>query len=172
VRNLVAAVGAAALCCAALSGCNVSVNTGTKAIDKADLQKAITEKFAGTEKPQSVTCPDDLEGAVGKTAKCDVVIGDANTFQVVLTVDKIDGSTANYTMAPAMSQAQVEKAVVNTIGAGGPMPQSATCDSGLEGKEGATVRCQIVDSNGQPLGSTVTIKSVDGLMMNLGIHTD
>jgi hypothetical protein len=90
------AVAAAALACAALSGCNVSVSSGgTPTVAKADLEKSITDKLGtGNNKPKSVTCPNDLEGAVGKAITCEVVISSYNAFQAVLTVDKIDGKTA------------------------------------------------------------------------------
>jgi hypothetical protein len=61
--------------------------------------------------PQSVTCQEDLMGQVGRTARCDVMMSDANGFQPVVTVSRVDGSTVDYEMTPAISQEQLEKDV-------------------------------------------------------------
>lgn len=175
MRTLIVAISAAALAGAALSGCSFSVNSGgTPTVAKADLEKSITDKLGtGSEQPRSVTCPGDLEGVAGKNISCEVVVSDTNAFQAVVTVDKLEGQTVDYTMTPALTQAQVEKAAVDILASAnnGQGPQSATCDSGLEGKQGTTVRCQLIDP-GQSTGATVTVKSVDGLVMNLNVRPD
>jgi hypothetical protein len=89
--------------------------------------------------------PQDLEGVVGKSTECEVVMSDTNTFQAIVTVEKIEDDTVDYTMTAALTKAQVEKTVVHYLASAnnGVEAQSVMCDTGLNGKQGATVhlRC-------------------------------
>jgi Domain of unknown function (DUF4333) len=171
MRTFVLAVGAAALTtCAALSGCSFSVGGGTPTVAKADLQGAISDRLqkAG-QKPESVNCSADLEGVVGKTTRCEVVLSDTNAFEPIVTVTKVDGSTVSYEMAPALSQTQLEKSVSDIVAKNIAKPvDSVTCESGLEGKEGNTATCHVV-AGGETSSDTVTVTKVDGLLMNFNV---
>ncbi|WP_099025133.1 DUF4333 domain-containing protein [Mycolicibacterium palauense] len=147
-------------------------------VGRAELQKDIATKFdrAGRT-PRSVTCRDDLQGVVGKTTRCEVVLGDspdgslddAEAFEPIVTVTEVTGSTVRYEMTPALSQSQVEKSVENLLAENsGLAVDSVTCDSGLEGEQGNTVRCAIVIA-GDAVAGTVTVTKVDGLTMNIGL---
>jgi hypothetical protein len=160
-------VGALATVGALVSGCDGSVGIGGKpAVGKAALQTDIANRLAKAgEKPQSVTCKDDLIGEVGKTARCEVVISPTNSFEPVITVTGVDGSTINYEMSPALSKEQLEKAVSRMVAdAAHAHVASVSCESGLEGKVGATAHCE-VDSGGVKLRRTVKVNSVEGLMI-------
>src|SRR4029078_3819845 len=108
-------------------------------------------------------------GEVGKAARWEVVISPANSFEPVITVTGVDGSTINYEMSPALSKEQLEKAV-SRMGADAAHAHvaSVSCESGLEGKVGATAHCE-VDSGGVKLRRTVKVNSVEGLMMNFDV---
>ena len=95
MHTVTTAVGALATVGALVSGCDGSVGIGGKpAVGKAALQTDIANRLAKAgEKPQSVTCKDDLIGEVGKTARCEVVISPTNSFEPVITVTGVDGST-------------------------------------------------------------------------------
>jgi hypothetical protein len=72
-------------------------------------------------------------------------------------------------MSPAVSKEQLEKAVSRLVA--GPARQpvtSVSCESGLEGKVGATAHCE-VDAGGAKLRRTVEVNSVEGLMMNFDV---
>jgi hypothetical protein len=170
MRTLVLAVGAATLTCAALSGCSASIGGGSPTVAKADLQNDISDRLdkAG-QKPKSVTCSADLEGVVGKTTRCEVVLSDTNAFEPIVTVTKVDGKTVSYEMAPALSQAQLEKSVGDIVAKKqGQAADSVKCAGGLEGKEGNTATCD-VEVGGETTSDTVTVTKVDGLMMNFSV---
>ena len=126
-----------------LSGCSAKVETSTSVSKQASvsadqLQKDLTDRLtkAGVT-AKSVTCNDELLGEVGKTARCDVSFGDNNSLQALFTATKVDGSTVDFDITPAMNKQQVEKAVASISGA-----PSATCASGLDGKVGETTKCE------------------------------
>jgi hypothetical protein len=171
LHTVMTAVGALATVWALVSACDASAGVGGKpAVGKDALQTDIAKRLdkAG-EKPQSVTCKEDLVGEVGKTAHCEVVMSPTNSFEPVITVTSVDGSTINYEMSPALSKEQLEKAVSRLVAnAAHAQVASVSCESGLDGKVGATAHCD-VDSAGLRLRRTVEVNSVEGLMMNFDL---
>jgi hypothetical protein len=171
LHTVISAVGALAAVSALISGCDASVRVGGKpAVGKEALQADIANRLekAG-EKPESVSCKEDLIGEVGKTARCEVVMSPTNSFEPVVTVTGIDGSTINYEMSPALSKEQLEKAVSRLVADASHAPvTSVSCESGLEGKVGSSAHCD-VDSGGLTLRRTVEVGSVEGLMMNFDV---
>jgi hypothetical protein len=166
-----AAVGALATMCALVAGCDASVGVGdTPVVDQDALQTDIADRLAKAgEHAQSVTCRQDLVGQVGKTARCEVVMSPTNSFQPVITVTGVDGSAINYEMSPAISKEQLEKAVSRLVtDAAQAQVTSVSCESGLDGKVGATAHCE-VDAGGAKLRRTVEVESVAGLMMNFDV---
>jgi hypothetical protein len=156
---------------ALVSGCDASVGLGGKqAVGKDALQTDIATRLAKAgEQPQSVTCREDLVGEIGKTARCEVVISPTNSFEPVITVTGVDGSTIHYEMTPALSKEQLEKAVSRLVAdASHAAVASVSCESGLDGKVGATAHCD-VDSGGLKLRRTIEVSSVEGLMMNFDV---
>src|SRR6478672_8870759 len=96
VRRVIAAVGAAAACAAA-AGCTINVGThtapATAEVSKADLQKDISNRVAEAgQVAQSVTCPEDLVGEVGKTTRCTVTKSATSSYEVLVTVSSVEGS--------------------------------------------------------------------------------
>ena len=170
MRRVVAAVGALAVVCAAASGCSFNVGVGKPTVSRNDLQNDISDRLSKAgEKPQSVTCEDDLEGEVGKTTRCEVVLSATNSFEPVVTVTKVDGTTVSYDMTPAVSKEQLEKSVSGLVAtATGLQVESVSCESGLEGKVGAVAYCD-VDAGGVTLRRTVEVNKVKGLMMNFNV---
>jgi hypothetical protein len=75
-----AVLAAAGLLCCALSGCSVNgggLNVPT--VSRTALQQDIAQRLADAgEKPESVTCQQDLVGEVGTTAHCEVVVSASN----------------------------------------------------------------------------------------------
>jgi predicted small secreted protein len=81
LHTVISAVGALAAVCALVSGCDATVGVGgTPTVGKDALQTDIANRLekAG-EKPQSVTCKEDLIGELGKTARCEVVMSPPRT---------------------------------------------------------------------------------------------
>jgi hypothetical protein len=164
-------VGALVTAWALVSGCDANVGIGgTPAVGRDALQTDIAARLAKAgEQPQSVTCQDNLIGKVGKTTRCEVVMSPTNSFEPVITVTGVDGSAIDYEMSPAVSKEQLEKAVSRLVtDAAHAPPASVSCESGLDGKVGATAHCE-VDSGGVKLRRTVKVNTVEGLMMNFDV---
>ena len=116
-----------------------------------------------------MTCSEDLVGEVGKTTRCEVVMSPTNSFEPVVKVTGIDGSTINYEMTPALSKDQLEKAVSRLVAdAEEAQVDSASCESGLEGEVGAVAYCD-VEAGGVQLRRMVEVTSVEGLMLNFDV---
>ncbi|WP_197379641.1 DUF4333 domain-containing protein [Mycolicibacterium mengxianglii] len=167
MRGLMTAVGAAALVCAAAAGCGSDAPT----VARADLEKDITTRLSGAGKPpQSVACRADLEGVVGNTTTCEVVISETNAIEPVVAVTEVKDTTVSYEMTPALSQAQLEKSVAELVsGSVGEDPTGVTCSGGLKGEQGTTVDCSM-QLDGEPLDTVVTVTTVDGLLMNFEVN--
>ncbi|HEX9497170.1 MAG TPA: DUF4333 domain-containing protein [Mycobacterium sp.] len=156
---------------ALVSGCDANVGIGgTPAVGRDALQTDIAARLAKEgEQPQSVTCRENLVGEVGKTTRCEVVMSPTNSFQPVITVTGVDGSAINYEMTPAVSKEQLEKAVSRLVADAARVQVAwVSCESGLEGKVGATAHCD-VDAGGVKLRRTVEVNTVEGLMMNFDV---
>jgi Domain of unknown function (DUF4333) len=171
---VVAVFGAAAVIGATVSGCSFNVSVGGKpTVAKEDLQKDITDRLSkGGNTPESVTCKDNLEGEVGKSTRCEVVMSESNTFDLVVVATKVDDKTVNYDMTPALSSKQLEKAVANLVVQNSGEPADmVSCASGLDGKVGATAHCQVT-AQGKTIPHTVRVTEVNGLMMNFHVSPD
>jgi hypothetical protein len=168
--RLGAALAAAGLTAAALSGCSFHVSTGGLSVSKTDLEKDITQRLTDkNQKPQTVTCKDDLQGEVGKSTRCEVVLSSTNAFEPVVTVTKVDGTTVSYDMTPAMSKTQLEKGVSDLLAqASGTAVDSVTCDGGLDGKVDNSTHCDVT-AGGTTNKRTVVVTKVDGLMMYFNV---
>lgn len=171
MRSSTAVVAAAGTLCWVLAGCSFNFSANDiPTVAKDALQKDISERLSKAgEQPESVTCKEDLVGEVGMTAHCEVVMSATNSFEPIVTVTGVDGTTINYDMTPALSQHQLEKAVSRlVVDAGGFEVKSVSCESGLEGKVGTVAHCD-VDAEGVRLRRTVKVSDVDGLMMNFDV---
>ncbi|MGY4712160.1 DUF4333 domain-containing protein [Mycolicibacterium sp. CBM1] len=157
---------------AAATGCSVSVNGGdAPAVSKTDLEKDISARLVQKtgHRPQTVTCKSDLPGQVGKTTRCEVMLSSTNSFEPVVTVTKVEGSTVSYDMTPAVNKEQLEKSVANLVSqASGATVDSVSCAGGLDGEQGAETHCEVT-AGGVTLNRTVEVTKVDGLMMNFTV---
>jgi hypothetical protein len=171
LHTVITAVGALSTLWALVAGCDAAAGIGaTPAVGKDALQTDIAARLAKAgEDPQSVACDEDLVGEVGKTARCEVVMSPANSFEPVITVTGVDGDTIDYEMRPAISKEQLEKAVSRLVAdASHAQVVSVSCESGLDGMVGATAHCE-VDAGGVKLRRTVEVNKVEGLMMNFDV---
>lgn len=159
------ALGVMALLGAGLSGCSAKVETkSVTSISAADLQKRLTEQFAGSKTaPKSVTCKEDLAAEVGKKAICDVSLSETNNVEAVVTVTGVKGSDLTYEISPALSKEQLAQAVSGMTGA-----NTVTCPTGLEGKIGATAKCDTT-MDGLPVTRLIQVDNVSGLQMDVTV---
>jgi hypothetical protein len=155
------------LCCA-LSGCGTnSAGINVPTVSRRALQEDIADRLADAgERPESVTCKQDLAGQLGTTAHCEVVVNANNRFEPTVTVTGVDGDAINYKLTPAVSREQLEEVVSGLVADSGVLDVTAVrCESGLEGLAGAVGHCD-VDAGGARLRRTVVVSGVNGLMMS------
>jgi hypothetical protein len=172
MQTLMKVVGAAALVCATTVGCSFSIGgDDTPTVAKADLETDISNRLENVgQKPESVTCSADLEGVVGNTTTCEVVLSDTNAIEPIVEVTEVDGSTVSYEMTPALSQTQLENSVGNLVSdTAGDEVAGVACDGGLEGAEGNEANCSM-QLGGEPLDTIVSVTTVDGLLMNFEVN--
>jgi hypothetical protein len=159
---------------AALAGCSADAGVeGAPTVSRETLQSDIADRLAEVgDPPRSVTCQEDLIGQVGRTARCDVAMTEANSFQPVVTVTRVDGSIVDYEMTPALSQEQLEKDVARLVAQNsGDRVDSVACESGLEGRVDAIAHCD-VDAGGTKARRTVRVMTVSGLTMNFNLTAE
>lgn len=170
MRTEPATLGALAAAVALACGCSFTAGLETApTVSKGALQTEITDRLASAgEQPQSVTCQEDLIGEIGRTARCEVVLSPTNSFEPVVTVTGVDGTTIDYEMTPAVSKEQLEQAVSRLVTATGAPVDSVSCESGLDGKVGSVAHCE-VQSGGVKVRRTVEVSNVEGLMMNFDL---
>lgn len=165
-RVAAAVVAVGALLC----GCSMRADVSDAPTVTADvLQSEIADRLAAAgERPQSVTCNEDLIGEVGRTARCEVVVNPTNSFEPVVTVTGVDGTAIDYEMTPAVSKEQLEQAVSRLVTATGVRVDAVGCESGLDGDVGAVAHCDVT-SDGVTARRTVEVNNVDGLLMNFDL---
>lgn len=166
-----AALIAAGLLSFGLSGCSSkddnrttdekkAASSSAPSMSAADLQKSLANRISTATPPQSITCPGDLIGEVGKTEACEVMVNDTTSVQANVTVTGVNGSNIQYDFTPSMTQAQLEKAFSANVSA------DVTCDAGLDGTVGSSTTCQVT-KDGTTDSTTVSVSKVQGLYMSL-----
>lgn len=160
-------LAAAGLLGSSLTACSVKVESKAT-VSAADLQKDLTDRLTKDgNAPKSVTCNEDLAGEVGKTAKCEVVLSEANSVEAVFTAVKVEGTTVSYEIAPELTKEQLQKVVA---GMDSNPNTTVVCDSGVDGKVGARAKCEVT-RNGMPSKTAVEVMKVSGLAMDLNVSS-
>ena len=97
-----AVLAAAGMLCCALSDCTENGSgSNVPTVSRQALQEDISRRLAEAgEKPQSVTCREDLVGELRATARCEVVVSATNSFEPIVTVTAVDGEAVDYAMTP------------------------------------------------------------------------
>jgi hypothetical protein len=145
-----------------MNGGGINVPTVSRTVLQQDIAQRLGD--AG-EKPDSVTCRQDLVGEVGTTAHCEVVVTARNSFEPIVTVTAVDGAAIDYEMAPAVSRRQLEDVVARLVADSGRSTADAvSCESGMPGTVGAVAHCEL-RADGVRSRYTVTVSGVRGLMM-------
>jgi hypothetical protein len=155
---------------AVAAGCTLGPSDRIPSVAGADLQTDIASRLANTgQQPQSVTCPDALVGVVGQIARCDVVMSSTNSFEPIVKVTGVQGSTIDYEMMPALSKEQLQRGVARLVKGSDQTPGPAVvCQGDLPGTVGAQAHCDVTTAGGT-MRRTAVVKSVEGLMMNFDL---
>ena len=150
-----------------------SCSSGPKTVSKTDVESQISQKMTDTagNKPESVSCPDDLKATVGANLDCNMKIKD-QTYGVNVTVTSIEGDTAKFDMVMTVDKTDVAQQISDQLETqNGKKPDSVTCPENLKGIQGATLRCTLADT-GQTYGVNVTVTSVEGSDVKFDIKVD
>lgn len=146
-----------------VSGCSGS--EPQPSVSSAELQKSLVEQLAQAGTPSTwVNCPKDLPGRVGATTRCEVRFNQDNSVTALLTTTEVGGGKIAWEITgPELTKDQVSKRIAAITSA-----QSATCDSGLDGRPGEWALCHVT-RNGVALNQVVEIKDVRGLALDLAV---
>ncbi len=82
-----------------LAGCPTAVAQPVT-VDKEKVASAVSDQLAKKVgyPPDSVTCPQDLEGVVGTELRCELVTGN-DTYGLTVTVTSVKGTNVNFDIA-------------------------------------------------------------------------
>ncbi|MBW0015895.1 DUF4333 domain-containing protein [Mycobacterium sp.] len=172
VRTLLVS-GTAAGLMAGVGACSCSIGSSSHAVSKSDVAQQITSKLtdAAGNKPDSVSCPDDLPAKVGAQLNCTMKVKN-QTFNVNVTVTSVNGNDVKFDMVETVDKNQVASQISDQLTRQvGKKPDSVTCPDNLKGVEGATLRCQLTDGN-EKYGVTVTVTNVDAGNVNFDFKVD
>ena len=172
VRTLLVSAAAAGLT-ASVAACSCSVSSSSHGVSKSDVASQITSKMtdAAGNKPNSVSCPSDLEAKVGAQLNCEMKVKN-QTFNVNVTVTSVEGSNVKFDMVETVDKNQVATVISDKLTQQvGRKPDSVTCPDNLKGVVGATLRCQLTDSS-QKYGVDVNVTSVEAGDVNFDIKVD
>ena len=164
--------GAAVALVATAAGCSCSVGT-SHSVSKSDVASQITSKLtdAAGNKPDSVTCPNDLPAKVGAQLNCEMKVKN-QTFNVNVTVTSVEGSNVKFDMVETVDKKQVASVISDRLAQQvGRRPDAVTCPDNLKGVEGATLRCQLTDGSDK-YGISVTVTNVDAGDVNFDFKVD
>ncbi len=171
VRRLLVS-GAAVGLVASAGACSCSIGS-SHSVSKSDVASQITSKMtdAAGNKPDSVTCPNDLPAKVGAQLNCEMKVKD-QTFNVNVTVTSVEGSNVKFDMVETVDKNQVARVISDKLTQQvGVRPDAVNCPDNLKGVEGATLRCQLVDGT-KKYGVDVTVTNVDAGDVNFDFKVD
>jgi predicted thioesterase len=171
-RTMASALAVAGMA-VALTACSFSASTGPVTVSKNDVADQISAKVAAQsgQKPDKVSCPEDLKGAVGASIDCTMTTGGQNDA-VNVTVTSVNGSSVDFDIVETVDKDAVADQINSqlTEQVGHP-PESVTCPDNLKGTVGATLRCQLSDA-GANYGVGVTVTGVQGGDVKFDIEVD
>jgi Domain of unknown function (DUF4333) len=163
VRTLLVS-GATAGLMISTGGCSFhfsSSSSSSHAVSKSDVANQITAKMTGsTGKPDSATCPSDLDAKVGAQLNCTMKFKD-KSYDVNVNVTSVNGDDVKFDLAELVAKDQVASRISGNLAEQvGQPPDSMTCPDGLKGVVGTTMRCELTNGS-KKYGVTVTVTSVD-----------
>lgn len=192
MRSRIARRAAAGLLAALFAtGCSVSLG-GSKAVSKDEVAEQATTALGQKigQKPDAVSCEDDLKAEVGATVRCELTVA-GRKQGMTATVTSVDGDRVKMdfkvddarstqpTGAPnsgggvqVVNRAEVARQGKATLAAKvGRQPDAFICRQDLPARVGAAVRCQL-SADGKQYGVTATVTSVNGSDVRMNFRVD
>jgi Domain of unknown function (DUF4333) len=185
-NDLAAKVGAQVDCTMKSNGQSYAVNVTVTSVNGSDVKFDMVQKIDKTQiaddisakltdgagnKPDSVTCPDNLLAKVGAQLNC-TMNAKNQTYNVNVTVTSVSGTSVKYDMVETVDKDKVAGVISTKVTPLlGVTPDSVTCPENLKGVEGATLRC-LVNTGGKTYGAQVTVTNVDAGDVSFDILLD
>ena len=153
-----AVISALAALVLASAGCSTE-----KVVDKKDVENTVSSKLNDSlgHKPESVTCPENLNGKVGATLDCQAK-DSGLTFTVPIKVTSVDGDKVHYDInVVTLGKDKVVDGIKSWGTGQGYELQSVSCPGDLLGVVGYEMDCEATDATGT--GTIhVTTRTVNG----------
>ncbi len=142
------------------------------AVARASLANAIMDQLQKQSiEAQGVSCPSDLEAAVGQTERCSFTVG-GQPVDAIATVTSVDNGNVKYditTEAHPIAKDLLARKVTEQVTQQTKLTvDSSTCASDLQPMVNAAANCTIM-SGGKPVPVTVTVTKVNGGLINFSI---
>lgn len=134
----------------------------TPAMTKEQVEKAV----AGLASAPSATCASGLDGKVGETTDCEIMI-DGQPSKRVVEVADVDPAKLGIELSVFMllPKQQVEDVLLQKLSADGQPVETVECVDDVMSKVGSTVECAAVTGNDQT-GYVVTVTEAEGDTVN------
>lgn len=158
---------------AGLLSTGTACSSGPDVVNKSDVVNQIGSKMtdASGNKPDSVSCPNELAASVGATTNCEMKIKDL-PYGVNVTVTSVEGDSVKFDLVETVDKSQVASEISDRLGEQiGRKPEAVTCPDNLKGVEGATLQCDLTDG-AETYGVTVTVTQIDGGDVNFDFKVD
>ena len=174
--DLVGEVGKTARCDVSFGETNdvEAVFTATKVDGKSvdfDITPAMSKEqvergVAGLSSAQSATCASGLEGRVGETTKCEIMLDGAPSKRAV-EVAKVDPGKLGIELSVYMlvPKEKVADVLMQKLGSDGQPVETVDCVEDVVSKVGSTVECASVTGNDKT-GYVVTVTEAEGNTVN------
>jgi hypothetical protein len=149
----------------ALVGCSQAVNSTSLAhVIMDQLQKQSIDA-------QGVTCPGDLEAAVGQTVRCSFTVG-GQPVDAIATVTSVDNGNVKYditTEAHPIAKDLLARKVIEQVTQQTKMTvDSASCANDLQPMVNSTANCTLIN-RAKPVPVMVTVTKVNGGLISFSI---
>jgi hypothetical protein len=129
-------------------------------LTQSHLERAIAEQSPGAP-VESVSCEAGLEGKEGSLTHCHVT-ADGVTVRRTVRVMSVEGLQINWRLLAVLPRAEIEKSLLDEFARQfGQRPDTARCSGDLQGVEGSTVNCTVVEGP-DSRNFLITATSVNG----------
>lgn len=134
----------------------------TPAMTKEQVEKAV----AGLASAPSATCASGLDGKVGETTKCEIMI-DGKPAKRIVEVSTVEPAKLGIELSvfALLPKEQVADVLMQKLGSDGQPVETVDCVDDMVSKVGSTVECAAVTGNDKT-GYVVTVTEVEGDNVN------
>jgi hypothetical protein len=150
----------------AAAGCKADVSVGDATMSQADFEQTVADGVTPDDASAeiSATCDGGIEKVDGATQDCVVKVGPDSSYVHITLEEAADQFDVKY--QPYAPADVVEENAISVFANQDIVLDTVSCPGDIEGVEGETLECDLT-SGDQTGTASVTVKSVDGLLVNL-----